>query len=90
MPDANTIAAWATVITAVGGLVLAVSVLIPTLRAAKRADASAIASAVAVREVHTIVNQQRTDAQRYTAVLVDALRASGVDVPDDQSLTPPP
>lgn len=39
-----------------------------------------------VRQVHTIVNQQRTDAANYTAVLIAALREKGIDVPDDESL----
>lgn len=82
MPDstlAGVITAVATVITAVGGLLLAISVLIPNLRATKKA-------AVALSEVHTIVNQQRTDAQRYQVALVEALRKAGVDVPADQSV----
>lgn len=80
MAAAAIITAVATVLTALGGLVLALAVLVPTLRAAQRAES-------AVAEVHTMVNQQRTDAARYTAVLVAAMRAAGVDVPDDQSLT---
>lgn len=39
-----------------------------------------------VQQVHTIVNQQRTDAAKYTAVLIAALREKGIDVPDDESL----
>lgn len=81
MIAAAIITAVATVLTALGGLVLALAVLVPTLRAARRAES-------AVAEVHTMVNQQRTDAARYTAVLVDALRSAGMNVPDDQSLTP--
>jgi hypothetical protein len=80
---AGIITATATVLTALGGLVLAVNVLIPNLRATKRAVA-------AMQEVHTIVNQQRTDAMRYQTALISALRKAGVDVPDDQSLTEPP
>lgn len=39
-----------------------------------------------VKDVHKMVNQQRTDAARYTAVLIGALRKKGIDVPDDESL----
>lgn len=86
MPEstlAGVITAIATVLTALGGLILAISVLIPNLRATKKA-------AVALGEVHTIVNQQRTDAQRYQVALVEALRKAGVDVPADQSLAVAP
>lgn len=77
------ITAVATAITAVGGLVLAVSVLIPTLRATRQAVAN-------VAEVHTMVNQQRTDMLRYNEDLVNALNSAGVAVPTDRSLRLPP
>jgi hypothetical protein len=76
------ITACATAITALGGLAVAVSVLLPTMRTARKAVG-------AVQEVHTIVNQQRTDAQRYQVALVAALREGGVAVPVDQSLSVP-
>lgn len=75
------ITALAGVFTAIGGLVLAVSVLIPTLRASKDA-------LVRVAEVHQIVNSARTDMLRYQAVLVGALRQADVVVPADQALRP--
>jgi phage-related tail protein len=68
---ASVIAAVAALATAVGGLILAVLQV-----RVKRS----------VAEVHTMVNQQRTDAARYTAVLVAALRDQGLAVPDDESL----
>jgi hypothetical protein len=37
-------------------------------------------------DVHKIVNQQRTDMQRYQAVLLAALRRAGVEIPPDESL----
>lgn len=37
-------------------------------------------------DVHKIVNQQRTDMQRYQAVLLDALTKAGIEIPPDQSL----
>jgi hypothetical protein len=60
--------------------------------AARKADKAARAGAAAVKaaeEVHVMVNQQRTDAQRYTAVLLDSLRAAGLPVPPDVSLDQP-
>lgn len=39
-----------------------------------------------VKEVHKIVNQQRTDMLAYQKTLVDTLRASGIHVPTDKSL----
>lgn len=79
MAVAAIMTAVATVLTALGGLVLALAVFVPTLRAARRAETAA-------HEVHTMVNQQRTDAARYTAVLITALRKAGLDVPSDESL----
>jgi hypothetical protein len=75
------ITASATVLTALGGLVLAVSVLVPILRNSKVTVAK-------IDEVHVMVNQQRTDAQRYQAALVKALHEAGVKVPEDQSILP--
>lgn len=37
-------------------------------------------------EVHAIVNQQRTDMQRYQAVLLNAMRTAGLEIPPDESL----
>jgi hypothetical protein len=76
---AGIITACAAVFTALGGLILAVGVLIPILRNTRAVSAK-------VDEVHVIVNQQRTDGQRYAIALVSALRAHGIDVPVDQSL----
>jgi hypothetical protein len=41
-------------------------------------------------KVHKIVNQQRTDGQRYQQDLRGALTAAGIPVPPDQSLPQPP
>jgi len=41
-----------------------------------------------VKNVHTIVNQQRTDMQRYERTLVRALKEHGIEVPVDQSVNP--
>jgi hypothetical protein len=78
---AAVITAVASVLTATGGLVLAVGVLIPNLRATR-------AAVKATQDVHVMVNQQRTDAMNYQAALIRALNAAGIDVPLDQSLAP--
>ena len=75
------IAACGTLVTAIGGLVLAFSVLIPTLRASKVA-------LVKVAEVHQLVNSQRDDLLTYQRALVGALRDADVLIPEDQSLRP--
>lgn len=72
---AAVIASLAALVTAVGGVVLAFSVLIPIRRNAA--------------QIHTMVNQQRTDMQRYTRSLVDTLHRAGVEVPLDESLGAP-
>jgi hypothetical protein len=69
---AQVITAFASIITALALLAGALPLLIRTLRQ--------------LREVHTIVNQQRTDAQNYQRALVDALIRAGIEVPADQSL----
>lgn len=82
MADSTTagiITAVATALTALGGLILAISVLVPILRSTRRVETQ-------VGVVHTIVNQQRTDAQRYNIALSEVLRAHGIDIPVDQSL----
>ena len=85
MPDstlAGIITAAASVLTSVGLIVSAVSVLVPILRTTRQTK-------TAVQEVHIIVNQQRTDLVNYQRALVKALVAAGIDVPDDQSLEEP-
>lgn len=94
---AGVITAIAATFTAVALVITAVSVLIPTLRKAQiNNDLVATnnkltnQAIVQVKEVHHIVNQQRTDMQRYTRALVTALERAGVEVPDDQSIEPGP
>jgi len=85
VPDstlAGIITAAASVLTSVGLIVSAVSVLVPILRTTRQTK-------TAVQEVHIIVNQQRTDLVNYQRALVKALVAAGIDVPDDQSLEEP-
>jgi hypothetical protein len=82
---AGIITAAASVLTALGGLFLALAVFLPTMRKTREI---AEASRVAIDEVHVIVNQQWTDAQRYQRALIAALQRAGVDVPADQSVDP--
>lgn len=69
---AGVITASATVLIALGGLVSALTLFIPILRN--------------VRQVHTIVNQQRTDMLKYQRTLTRLLEAHGIEVPEDQSI----
>lgn len=84
---AGIVTALASVITACALLMTALSLLLPTLRKVKEVGRNVV-------EIHTIVNQQRTDLQRYQQALVNALNEAGVKVPADQSIlkapTPPP
>jgi len=41
-----------------------------------------------VREVHILVNSQKSQAELYTAMLIATLRSAGVDVPVNPN--PPP
>jgi hypothetical protein len=76
---AGIITAFAGVITALALLFAALPALVKVLRETRR-------TGVAIGEVHTIVNQQKTDLINYQAALVRALRTAGVDVPMDQSM----
>jgi hypothetical protein len=67
-----------TFIVAVTALVVAVTALIPVLLTLRE-----------TKKVHKIVNQQRTDSVAYQLKLTNALRADGIDVPVDDSVTPP-
>jgi hypothetical protein len=73
---AEIITAIATALTAMGGLLLAVKVLIPTKRVAE--------------EVHHMVNQEKTDRLRFQAVLIQKLDEAGIEIPIDQSVPLPP
>ena len=82
------VTAFASTLTALGGLVLAFAVLLPILRRTRSTENKVDRQVDALAQVHTMVNQQRTDAQRYQDALIRALNAAGVDVPIDQSLGP--
>jgi hypothetical protein len=78
---AGIITAFATVITALGLLITALSVFLPILRGTRE-------NKVAIAEVHTIVNQQRTDMERYQRALILQIRGEGLDPVVDQSIEP--
>jgi hypothetical protein len=65
------VAAGVSSATALGGLILAVAVLLPNLRVA--------------RETHALVNQKYTDAVNYQNALIRELITHGIAVPVDQS-----
>ena len=69
---AGIITAVTTTIIALGGLVTAIGVLLPILRG--------------TRQIHRIVNQQRTDMENFQRALIRALTDAGVPVPIDQSI----
>lgn len=91
---AGIITASATVITACGGLFLALAVFLPQMRETKKIALAGRQAAEQSRDqiiqVHTMVNQQRTDMMRYQERLIEALTASGIEVPRDSSLRPNP
>lgn len=65
------ITACAATLTAIGGLIVAFTLLLPILRQTK--------------ETHKIVNQQQTDLRNYQRALIEALKEAHIQVPDDQS-----
>lgn len=81
---------WVPLITVLVALAAAVIPLYREVRkarlAAVRAEGKATQAAGQAAEVHHIVNQQRTDMQRYQEVLVDAMVAGGLPIPPDASL----
>lgn len=68
---AGGLTAAATLLTAVGGLVVTFKVMVPNFQVNK--------------STHQIVNQQRTDMLRFQAVLIDTLKQHEIEVPQDQS-----
>lgn len=86
---AGIITAVATALIALGGVITAITVLIPILRGTRDNARTIDAVHGQVAEVHTMVNQQRTDAMRYQERLVEALTAAGIPVPADSSLRAP-
>jgi enterochelin esterase-like enzyme len=73
------ITAFASLFTAVALVVTALTAWVKAREVSRKVD-----------EVHLIVNQQRTDMQRYERALKHALTAAGIEIPVDQSVNPPP
>jgi uncharacterized membrane protein YhiD involved in acid resistance len=78
------IGTWAGLVTAVCTMVIALFTLAITITA-RRSKRTVEQTHKQTIEIHQIVNQQRTDMQRYQKVLENALAAHGIDIPDDQS-----
>jgi hypothetical protein len=72
---AGIITAVATCLIALGGVITAISVLLPILRI--------------TRSTHTLVNQKFTDLENHARAMARALTAAGIPVPVDQSLPDP-
>jgi UPF0716 family protein affecting phage T7 exclusion len=69
----NVVTAVATLVTAITALCALLPVLFKLVRD--------------VKNVHTIVNQQHTDAMNFQRALIRALKDGGIEVPRDQSVT---
>lgn len=83
---AGVITAIATLLTALGGLVVTYKVMIPNKKTNEDTHAQ-------VEQVHTIVNQQRSDMLQiikeqgdWNRALVRALKLHNIEVPIDQSV----
>jgi len=72
------------IITAIGTFLTAIALVINAVTARRR-DKRIEGK---VDTVHTIVNQQRTDMQRYIRAQSATLKAHGIDLPVDQSIDP--
>lgn len=81
MPVATTVVS---VITAIGTVLTALALVINAYAAWKRDKRIENK----VEDVHTIVNQQRTDMQRYIRAQSAVLTAHGIALPVDQSIDP--
>lgn len=75
---AGIITATSTLIIAITGVIAALTVFLPVLRASKRIETQ-------VGAVHTIVNQQNTDHERYEITLVQLLTKHGIEIPVNQA-----
>ena len=72
------------IITALTALVAAVGVVLVNLKTAKVVkDVTVVKDDVS--HVKVLVNQQKTDSDKYQAELINTLQRAGVDIPDDQS-----
>jgi hypothetical protein len=77
--------AIATVLTAIGGVILSVTVLIPLLHETRHVKQTTEDVKVTTEDTKHLVNQQRTDMVNYQRALVRTLKSHGIEVPTDQS-----
>lgn len=68
---AGMLTAGATLLTAIGGLIVTIKVMIPNFKVNK--------------STHKIVNQQRTNMEQYQKALIKVLAAHDIEIPEDQS-----
>jgi hypothetical protein len=80
------ITACGTVLLALTAFIAAVKGIIPLLRSAREVQQKIGVVENQVKEVHVIVNQEKTNRENYQRALITALNRAGVDVPADQSL----
>jgi hypothetical protein len=83
--SAQIITATATLVTALALLVTAFAGVLPLLKRTKRIEDKQQEVAAVVDATKRHVDGQRTDMIAYQATLIRALKASGIDVPEDQS-----
>jgi hypothetical protein len=70
------------------GITTAVSTIIIALTGLLAAFAGFYKVIRPVKEIHEIVNSQRTEMRQYTEVLMAVLRSHGIEVPIDKSMEP--
>lgn len=86
---AGIITACGTVLTAIALVITAIGGYIRSKKVEKKVDSVECKVEDAsgkIDGVHVIVNQQRTDLQRYQRALIATLKSHGIDPPADQSV----
>lgn len=78
-------AGWVSIIVAIGTAVTAILSAL-ALILVRNVKSEVIDARTDVAEVHTMVNQQRTDSKRYEKLLVETLQRAQVRVPVDVSI----
>lgn len=78
-------AGWVSIIAAIGTAVTAILSAL-ALILVRNVKSEVIDARTDVAEVHTMVNQQRTDSKRYEKLLVETLQRAQVRVPVDVSI----
>lgn len=78
-------AGWVSIIAAIGTAVTAILSALALILVRNVKD-EVVDARTDVAEVHTIVNQQKTNAMRYEKLLVETLQRAQVRVPVDASI----